>query len=639
MNDKTIVIADDDLDVLNYLETALVCEGYEVMSAQDGVEALNLVGEHNGSVAAVVLDLMIPRKNGIETLREVKKLNADLPVFVLSGTSEPALIVEAIKAGATDCLTKPIIHQDLLRMVTKSTENGHKAKAELRGAEQGGTGFLYLHRHMKAIKESLKRLGPWNVPVVLLGESGVGKEVVARELHRLSPRVQKPLIKINCCALPSELLESELFGYEKGAFTGAFRTKPGKFELADGGTILLDEIGDMDLKLQAKLLQVLQDGEFQRLGGRNSVRVDVRVLVATHHNLQKAVKEGYLREDLYYRLDVVSISIPPLRERKEEIIPLAQHFLQKHKQPDAEVPELPLGLRHALVAHHWPGNIRELENVIRRYLVFRDPQMLISELNARSARNRRIGEAAATGEGVSRGSVRTAEEGGPARVWEGSQNSIREHGAQRSPRAEGEIGSASPGEDATGEPGVNLEHLSTDLQGEAHSKREPAFAAASAAFPTSASGTSVPERKVNGEAASLAATPVAESSNGLDWPSRLEQMERMVQAVLASVQSQGAAPGNGSAESSQGAGRPYPNGNGDAGSDPHAELQPQEVATLEQLDGASKRAERRVILAALEQTNWNRKKAAVALNVDYKGLLYRMKKLGIGNTSENATAV
>jgi two-component system response regulator AtoC len=222
-----------------------------------------------------------------------------------------------------------------------------------------------------------------DAPVVLRGESGVGKEVLAREIHSRSPRASKPFLKINCAALPLELLESELFGYERGAFTGAVKSTPGQFEVADGGTIMLDEIGDMDVRLQAKLLHVLQDGEFRRLGGRETIRVNVRLLAATHCDLEKAIAEKRFREDLYYRLSIISIQVPPLRERKEEILPLARLFLKKHGGA-TPAPEITTDLSEALLMHQWPGNIRELENVIRKFLVFGDAEAMAQELRSRA---------------------------------------------------------------------------------------------------------------------------------------------------------------------------------------------------------------------------------------------------------------
>jgi two-component system response regulator AtoC len=235
---------------------------------------------------------------------------------------------------------------------------------------------------MRHIESLVKQLAGFNVPVLLAGETGVGKEVVARQIHAQSRRAAKPFMKLNCAALPSELVESELFGYQRGAFTGAFRDTPGKFEQAQGGTILLDEIGDMDVRLQAKLLQVLQDGEFQRLGSGETVKVDVRVMAATHRDLRKAIRDGEFREDLFYRLNIMSLEIPPLRERKDEIPWLADYFVRKHAERGNPVPEITPRLREALTGHDWPGNVRELENMMRKYLVLQRDDLLIEELMA-----------------------------------------------------------------------------------------------------------------------------------------------------------------------------------------------------------------------------------------------------------------
>lgn len=232
----------------------------------------------------------------------------------------------------------------------------------------------------------LSRVGAAEVPVLIQGETGSGKEVLARRLHSYSNRADKPFLKLNCAALPAELVESELFGYERGAFTGALQNKPGMFATADGGTLLLDEIGDMDFKLQAKLLQVLQDQEFLPLGSSKPVRVDVRVIAATHCDLEKAIADGRFREDLYYRLNVIAIQVPPLRDRSDEILILAQTLLRKHAGPDTALPRITRELELALLAHNWPGNVRELENVMRRFLVFRDPEALAEELRSKTRR-------------------------------------------------------------------------------------------------------------------------------------------------------------------------------------------------------------------------------------------------------------
>ena len=230
------------------------------------------------------------------------------------------------------------------------------------------------------------QIGWSEVPVLIQGETGSGKEVLARELHAQSPRANKPFLKLNCAALPSELVESELFGYERGAFTGAFQKKAGKFEIADGGTILLDEIGDMDVRLQAKLLQVLQDHEFQRIGGKETIKVDVRIMAATHRDLEKAIVEGTFREDLYYRLNVINLRVPPLRDRQEDILPLAEFLIKKHAAGGLPAPAIPLDLKHAMMTYHWPGNVRELENYVRKFMILGDAAALASELHAKATR-------------------------------------------------------------------------------------------------------------------------------------------------------------------------------------------------------------------------------------------------------------
>src|SRR5271170_4952439 len=229
-------------------------------------------------------------------------------------------------------------------------------------------------------EEFLRRVGLSDVPLLLHGETGVGKEVMARRLWTYSSRVGKPFLKLNCAALPSELTESELFGYEKGAFTGAAVDKPGKFELAQNGTILLDEIGDMDIRLQAKLLQVLQDGEVQPLGSSRTIKVNVRIMAATHRDLRDAIVRGTFREDLYYRLSVINIFVPPLRERRDEIIPLAEQLLLRHVAKGVRPPSIPEGMQRAMLSHPWPGNVRELENLMRRFLIYQDPGLLTAEL-------------------------------------------------------------------------------------------------------------------------------------------------------------------------------------------------------------------------------------------------------------------
>lgn len=382
---RTILVVEDDPEVRSYLEMALGCQGYQVEAVEDGEEALARLDNRNG-ISLVLLDILLPRKGGMEVLREIRAGHPDLPVIVLSGLSSPLTVVEAVKSGASDFLAKPVSHEELAEAIRKSLgQNGDSPTETAPSLPQLDAGpLLCPWAKGRTMEAMLDRIGASDVPVLLQGETGVGKEVLARQLHARSHRARKPFLKVNCAALPSELIESELFGYERGAFTGAFRNKPGKFELADGGTILLDEIGDMDFRLQAKLLHVLQDSEFERLGGREPVRVDVRVMAATHCDLEAAVREGRFRADLYYRLNVITIKIPPLRERRDEILELAEFLLKKHTPPGERPPSLTAPLRQALLAYDWPGNVRELENVMRRYLVLRDADMVARELSVRT---------------------------------------------------------------------------------------------------------------------------------------------------------------------------------------------------------------------------------------------------------------
>ena len=385
-NGRTILVGEDELEVRSYLEMALRCHGYSIESAQDGEEVLACLDRERGRISLVLLDIMMPRKDGLETLRDIRRVDRDLPIIMLSGASSPLKVVEAMKSGATDFIPKPVSHEDLCDAIEKAVGGGAPRNGYAVPALQSSTPAKTVAMRIRAVEPILKLIGSSEVPVLIQGETGVGKEIVARQLCAQSPRANKVFLKLNCAALPSELVESELFGYERGAFTGAFQKKPGMFELADGGTILLDEIGDMDFKLQAKLLQVLQDQEFQRLGGKETIHVDVRVIAATHCDLEKAIMDGKFREDLFYRLNVVTIRIPPLRERQDEIVPMAEFLLKKHVQPGmAPLPITP-ALHQALVAHAWPGNIRELENVMRKYLVVRDAETIIEDLRARMLR-------------------------------------------------------------------------------------------------------------------------------------------------------------------------------------------------------------------------------------------------------------
>ena len=322
---RTILVGEDDAEIRNYLEVMLGCRGYNIQAADDGEEVIRYL-QTGLPVAAVLLDIMMPNKDGFETLREIRALHEELPVIMLSGASSPNNVVQAIKGGAVDFVAKPVDHDDLVRVIERAVqaESSPPASSQYTGDDRV---FFGGNPVMRELKGCLPKLADSRVPVLIQGETGTGKEILARHIHLLSPRGGQPFVKLNCAAVPSELMESELFGYERGAFTGALERKPGLFELADGGTILLDEIGDMEIRLQAKLLQVLQDHEFRRLGGKSNVHVNVRIIAATHQNLQESIRDGKFREDLFYRLNTFTIELPPLRDRKQDIPLLAEYFL------------------------------------------------------------------------------------------------------------------------------------------------------------------------------------------------------------------------------------------------------------------------------------------------------------------------
>jgi two-component system response regulator AtoC len=393
---RTILVGEDEPEIQAYLQMALECLGYAVELAHDGEEVLNCLASSRSVISAVLLDILMPGMNGIDTLREIRRIDAHLPVIMLSGAFTTNNIVTTMKSGATDFLCKPVAHEDLQLALHKAIEKQAtliyslpaRALPHINALPHVNKAFVGRSSRMQEIQALIPHLGSSEIPILIQGETGSGKEVFAREIHANSARAKQVFLKLNCAALPSELVESELFGYERGAFTGAFQRRAGMFEMANGGTLLLDEIGDMDVRLQAKLLQVLQDHEFQRIGGKELIKVDVRVLAATHRDLESAIVEGTFREDLYYRLNVINIELPPLRERKEDIIPLTEYLLRKRACPQSPVPAITPNLKHALVTYPWPGNVRELENIVRRLIVLRSPELVASELLAKASRKR-----------------------------------------------------------------------------------------------------------------------------------------------------------------------------------------------------------------------------------------------------------
>jgi two-component system response regulator AtoC len=382
-----VMVIDDDPSVRDYMEALVSRQGYRVYAAADGEQALAHLDEVRPDL--VTLDVVLPGVDGLETLRRIKARMPEVPVVMLSGHGQARNIVEAMRLGATDFLRKPFEVEELELAFQKALEKrALKQEVErLRGRARSETELLLLfgdNPKMKQVRDIIEQVADTDITVLVRGESGTGKELVARTIFQLSSRRDRPFVKVNCAALPSELLESELFGFEKGAFTGAQKRKLGKFEYANQGTIFLDEISEMHPNLQAKLLQVLQDGEFSRLGGEADVHVDTRIIAATNRNLEEAVADGSFREDLYYRLNVVTVHMPPLRERKDSIPLLVDRFLQKNnEQYGKSVKHLSNDTMDVFMKYHWPGNVRELENMVRRMVVLGNEQAVLDEISLR----------------------------------------------------------------------------------------------------------------------------------------------------------------------------------------------------------------------------------------------------------------
>jgi two-component system response regulator AtoC len=383
--EETILVVDDEETTRQFLERYLGSEGYKVLIAPGGKEALDLLRQ-GATPTLIILDILMPQMDGLETLRRLREMSETLPVIVLSAMGQTGTVVNAMKMKASDYLTKPFEPEELLITIEKVLEKANLIREiqilreKIDVTDQQGD-FITINDEMIRIKEMIHRIADTDATVLIQGESGVGKELVARAIHNHSPRKAQAIVRVNCAALPSELLESELFGFEKGAFTGAMRAKLGKFELANGGTIFLDEIAEMSPGLQAKLLHALQDGEFSKLGGKGDVRVDVRVIAATNQNLEQAIVENRFREDLYYRLNVVRITVPPLRDRKEDLPILCEYFFKKFKaQYRSDIEKIPDRLMNAFVDYSWPGNVRELENMIRRFVVLREEKYVLKDL-------------------------------------------------------------------------------------------------------------------------------------------------------------------------------------------------------------------------------------------------------------------
>jgi len=390
---RRVLVVDDAEGIRTYLASCLELRGYDVDSAEDGSRAIALV-EGGADPDAILLDVMMPGLDGLQTLERIRELVPDVPVVMLSVVGRTGTIVEAMRRGAADYLTKPFEEEELEATLDKVLEDRALRVERDRlaaSSEDPMDSVVWVSPPMRRVRDLIHQVADTDVTVLIQGQSGTGKEIVARTLHAASSRSDRPLVKVNCAALPGNLLESELFGYEKGAFTGANARKPGKFELADRGTIFFDEIGEMSPGLQAKLLQVLQDRQFSRLGGNADITVDVRVVAATHRRLEEMVREGSFREDLFFRLNVVTVFLPPLSERREEIPLLIDSFLARFAaRYGRPVPRLSDRLLRAFERHPFPGNVRELENVVKRVVVLGSEEPILSEL-ARAERGERNG--------------------------------------------------------------------------------------------------------------------------------------------------------------------------------------------------------------------------------------------------------
>jgi len=419
MKKLSILVVEDGRSQREMLRDFLRKEGHAVGEAENGEQAVRRVRE--GQYDLILLDYRMPGMDGLQVLRAVKGMNPEIDIVIITAEGTIDMAVEAMKAGAFDYITKPIEFEELVLLVKRVAERRTLLKENeilrgvFRGEPYGEKGvtpdrIVYRSQKMDVMLNMAIRVAPSRATVLLRGESGTGKELFARLIHHLSPRSARSIIAVNCGALHENLLESELFGHEKGAFTGATARRIGRFEEADGGTLFLDEVGELSPQIQVKLLRFLQEHEFQRLGGNLTLRTDVRVISATNRDLEQRVKEGGFREDLFYRLNVVVLSIPPLRERREDILPLIDHFLKRYAEENGrEIEGLTSEARDVLIKHDYPGNVRELENIIERAVVIaRDSVLSLEDLPFQGAAAEPVGGVMPE-EGLLRGSIEELE--------------------------------------------------------------------------------------------------------------------------------------------------------------------------------------------------------------------------------------
>ncbi len=370
MEKATILVVDDEESIVETISGILEDEEYKTLTAYSGEEAVEKVKTYKPNV--VILDVWLPGIDGIDTLKAIKKLDRSISVIMISGHGTIDVAVEATKLGAYDFIEKPPTIEKILIVVDRAIQQQRleRENIELKMKRLPVAEIIGESPAMVALKEEISRVAPTHGRVLILGESGTGKELVARAIHQQSKRKDKPFVEVNCAAIPTELIESELFGHEKGSFTGAVSKKIGKFELADGGTLFLDEIGDMSLVTQAKILRIIETQKFHRVGGSSTISVDVRLIAATNKDLLKEIKKGNFREDLYFRLNVIPIKVPPLRDRKEDIPLLVNHFLRYFAKLYGQRPKkVSKATLRALKSYNWPGNVRELKNTIERLVI------------------------------------------------------------------------------------------------------------------------------------------------------------------------------------------------------------------------------------------------------------------------------
>ncbi|MBP8809264.1 MAG: sigma-54-dependent Fis family transcriptional regulator [Kofleriaceae bacterium] len=383
---STILVIDDEPNILKTVKMSLEIEGYAVEVASSGAVGLQKLGERD--VDLVLLDVMMPGQSGLEVLPKVRAAHPDVTVVMMSGNATVETAVQATKLGALDFIEKPLSGDKLLITVQNALELARLTRENARYKARAAAEHSMIGKSssMRVIADKVAKTAPSSGRVLITGENGTGKELVARAIHDQSRRAKGPFVKLNCAAIPSELIESELFGHEKGAFTGATKDRRGKFEQADGGTLFLDEIGDMNPSAQAKVLRVLQEDELERVGGNETIKVDVRVIAATNKDLQAEIAAGRFREDLYYRLAVVPIEMPPLRARKDDVPALIEHFLAMTcARDDRRVKKMRPAAVTLMMQHDWPGNVRELKNVVERLVILTGDADELTDADVREA--------------------------------------------------------------------------------------------------------------------------------------------------------------------------------------------------------------------------------------------------------------